>query len=332
MPTLVAQIAPQRNTQYTNLAVSLAPHELSLSPLNSRIAAIAPLTLGGQGYLKVGLREELDEELKRELGTLATVSAFFDYYEHLGDQPGPWLRPVETGFSPSLPEDLVAVRRYKGKTNEMFTHFLLNVARYSSRFADQPWTSLRVVDTLAGGGTTLLAALTLGAAAAGVEKNLQDVQTTAAFLQRYAREKGIACRVSEERLRGVGRRWWLTLGKEPHAQCVLAQGETARADTLLQGFPRAHLLVADLPYGIQHQGPLVSLLAEALPVWAGLLLPGGAMALAWDATRFPRTEMLGAVGREVRLTVLNDPPYDALAHRVDRVIRKRDVLVARRDA
>jgi hypothetical protein len=333
LTTLLAQIAPQRSTQYADLAAALAPHELRLSPLGARITAIEPLTLGGQGYLRLELGEDLDAALTRELGMFATVNAFFELHDRLGGQPGPWLRPVETGYTPHLPTDLVMARRYKGKTNEMFTQFLLNVARHSSRFAAEDWASLRVIDPLAGGGTTLLVALTLGAHAAGVEKSLQDVQTTAAFLQRYAREKGIACRVVEERLRGIGRRWWLTLGKAPNPQqCMLAQGETARADALLQGFRQAHLIVGDLPYGIQHQGVLTSLLQEALPVWTGLLLPGGALALAWDATRFSRGEMVALVAGETRLTVLDDSPYDALAHRVDRVIRKRDVLVARRDA
>ena len=117
---------------------------------------------------------------------------------------------------------------------------------------------------------------------------------------------------------------------EPQRQCILALGETARAEDLLRGVRPPHLVVTDLPYGIQHHGPLVALLDEALPVWAGLLLPGGALAYAWDATRFSREEMLAVVGREGRLAALNDPPYDALAHRVDRVIRRRDVLVARR--
>lgn len=330
MTTLLAQIAPQRSTQYAELASALAPHELALSPLGRHIVGVEAVRLGGQDYLRVELRGEADARLARELGSLATVSAWFAYREALGGEPGPWLRPVETGFQPFLPLDLVTARRYRGKTNELFTQFLCNVARHASDFSEQPWTDLRVVDPLAGGGTTLLVALSLGADVAGVEKSPQDVESTAAFLRAYTREKGIPCKVQEERLRGVGRRWWFRVGRAPQGQCILALGETARAEDLLRGVRPPHLIVTDLPYGIQHHGPLVALLDEALPVWAGLLLPGGALAFSWDATRFSREEMLAIVGREGRLEVLNDPPYDALAHRVDRVIRRRDVLVARR--
>jgi len=40
--------------------------------------------------------------------------------------------------------------------------------------------------------------------------------------------------------------------------------------------------------------------------------------------------MVGIVSQENRLAVLDEAPWNALAHRVDRVIRRRDVLVARR--
>jgi hypothetical protein len=74
----------------------------------------------------------------------------------------------------------------------------------------------------------------------------------------------------------------------------------------------------------------VELLNRALPVWAGLLPPGGALAFAWDATRFERSQMIMLVETAAPLAVLNASPYDAFAHRVDRVIKRRDILVARR--
>jgi hypothetical protein len=83
-----------------------------------------------------------------------------------------------------------------------------------------------------------------------------------------------------------------------------------------------------LPYGIQHHGALAALLTDALPAWERLLVPGGALALAWDATRLKRAAMLDLVRGACGLTIRDEPPYDALAHRVDRVIRERDVVVA----
>ncbi|CAN5592023.1 SAM-dependent methyltransferase [soil metagenome] len=327
--TLLAQIAPQRSTQYTALAQDLADQELQLSALGQQMSNLQPLTLGGQAYLKFELSAAPDETQARELGMLAMTSAFFIYYERVGELIGPFLRPLETHFQPALPPDLIATRRYRGKTNELFTHFLCNVARFSSKFAQQPWPNLRVFDPLAGGGTTLFTALVLGAGqVAGVEQSVEDVKSTAIFLRDYMREERIGCQIKEERLKKLGLRWAFTIGKQPAQQCTLVAGETAQSPALLPGF-KPHLIVGDLPYGIQHQGALIALLTEALPVWTSMLMHGGSLALAWDATRFSRTEMINLVESVAPLAVFNDPPYNALAHRVDRVIKQRDVLVAR---
>jgi hypothetical protein len=326
MPTIVAQIAPQRSTQYRELASALAPHELRLALPDA--SEIVPVNLGGQAYLQFELPAELDEDQVRELGMLAMTSAFFVRYEHLGEVPGPLLRPIELEFVPALPRDLMMARRYRGKTNELFTHFLCNVARFSSALAHRPWDTLRVYDPLAGGGTTLLAALVLGASVAGVDHNAKDIESTASFLRQFARESRIAISEKRERLRTVGQRWQFTLGKDGVQTCLLAHGDTAESQALISGF-RPHLIVADLPYGIQHQGELVDLLTRALPVWASLLPPSGAMVLAWESRRYRRTDMIALIESAAPLSVLNEPPYDAMAHRVDRVIKERDVLVAR---
>jgi predicted RNA methylase len=260
---------------------------------------------------------------------LATISAFFESVDQLEGRPGPWLRPLETHFQPLLPAELAAARRYRGKTNELLCHFLCNLARYAGHFHDHPWQELRVVDPLAGGGTILFTALMLGAEVAGVEQDEQDVRTSVAYVRQFCQEAGIACRVQEERLRKVGRRTTLTLGKKPPRRCLLAQGKTDQAAAFLTGF-KPHFVITDLPYGIQHNGPLIELLTNGLPVWANLLPVGGTLVFAWDATRFERAEMIALVEATAPVTVLNDPPYNQLAHRVDRVIKRRDILVARR--
>jgi hypothetical protein len=328
MTTLLAQIAPQRSTQYAELARVLAPCELLLAPLGADLRDTSAIELGGQPYLQFELSEEPDEARRLELGMLAMTSAFFTRYDQLGAIKGPFLRPIETGWVPALPREMMMARRYRGKTNELFTHYLCNVARYSSALSHRPWETLRLYDPLAGGGTTLFAGLMLGASVAGVELNARDVETTAAFIRQFTREEAISCREKKERLRGVGQRWHYTLGRERGQTCLLAAGDTLQSQALIAGF-RPHLIVADLPYGIQHQGELGSLLTQALPVWEDLLPPSGALVLAWESRRMPRPEMIALVESTSGLTVLNQAPYDRMAHRVDRVIKQRDVLVAR---
>lgn len=328
MTVLAAQLAPQRSTQYAGLVETLALPELRLCPLGTTLTGLKPVTLGGQPYLRFELPAPPTPDQLVELGRLATVHSLYEYQPERDDAPGPWLRPLQTGFAPAFPPDLLAARRYRGKTNELLAQFMVNIARAASRFAGEPWPELRVFDPLAGGGTLLFAALLQGAEAAGVEQEVQDVRSTATFLRQFAQEAGIVCRVQEEKLRRLGHRWTLTLGKTPR-RCVLAHGDTAQAAALIAGF-KPHLLVTDLPYGIQHQGPLIELLTRGLPVWAGMLPPGGALVVAWDATRFDRAQMTGLAEGVAPLTVLAQPPYTQLAHRVDRVIKQRDILVARR--
>ena len=328
MATLLAQIAPQRSTQYSNLANVLGPLELRLSLLGNQITEIAEIKLGGQSYLKLQTNSELNKAQENELGTLAMTNNFFHFYERMGSQKGPFLRPIETRFNPLFPPDLVMTRRYRGKTNEMFTHFLCNVAKFSSKFSRDPWHVLRVLDPLAGGGTTLFIALILGADAAGIEKRAKDTQSTVAFIKQYTKEQGITCEVKEERLKKLGKRWWFTIGDETPKRCLLAKGDTSKAVELTSGFKKPHLIITDLPYGIQHHGELIELLSNALSVWSTILSPGGAIAMAWESTRFPRKEMVALVEAESPLTVHQEEPYNMMAHRVDRVIKMRDVIVA----
>ncbi len=329
MTTLLAQIAPQRSTQYATLASALAPAELHLSPVGRQLSALESITLGGQAYLRCTVDKAPTPGQLHELGMLAMTSAFFDYYDHIGAVEGPLLRPLETGFQPTLPADLVTTRRYRGKTNELFTHFLCNVARFSSDFADQPWSELFLFDPLMGGGTTLFTGLMLGAQVAGIEQATEDVKSTAAFLSQYLQQERISHKMQPERIKGLGLRWRFSIGKGVGQQCLMVNGDTLQAPALLPGF-KPHLLVADLPYGIQHQGQLTALLTGALPVWVAMLRRGGALVLAWDATRLARPIMLDTLGAFTELAVYASAPYDQFAHQVDRVIKQRDVVVARR--
>jgi hypothetical protein len=327
MTTLLAQIAPQRSTQYADLARVLAPCELQLAPLGAELGADPYLELGGQAYLQFELPDLPGTEQARELGMMSTSNAFFVRHEGLGGVQGPLLQPIETGFVPALPRELAVARRYRGKTNELLTHYMCNIARYSSALAHRPWETLRVFDPLAGGGTTLFTALMLGASVAGVEHNQKDVQTTSAFIRQFTREQGIPSQERKARLREVGQRWTFTLGQQQQT-CIVAHGDTADSPALISGF-RPHLIVGDLPYGIQHKGQLVELLENALPAWESLLPPSGALVLAWESRRLPRVELTELIQSSSDLVVLDDPPYNQMAHRVDRVIKRRDVIVAR---
>lgn len=331
---LALKITPQRSMQYASMTEKLAAPELLASPLAPVIQHVEPVTLAGQRYLLVDLDEAGNGHPQPEavLARLGATSEAYQYFESIGEMPGPFLRPLDCAWTPFVPLEMAEARRYKGKTNEIFTRVLLNVAIFAGAFREQVTGRLRILDPLAGGCTTLFLALAAGYDAFGVEHQKQDVESSALFLRQFLQGEGIPFKERDERSRRAGRRYIFEIGHKGDTRyLVLAQGETAQADIHLQevpGGPHMHAIVADLPYGIHHFGEIAGLLKGALPAWERLLLPGGALALAWNATRIKRQEMVACIEQTASLRVLNDPPYTLLEHRVDRVIKKRDIVVA----
>ena len=329
---LALKITPQRSTQYASMTGKLAEPELLASPLAPVIQHIEQVTLAGQRYLLVTLADGGHPLLEAVLARLGATSEAYQYFESIGEAQGPFLRPLDCVLTPFVPLEMAEARRYKGKTNEIFTRVLLNVAIFAGAFREQVTERLRILDPLAGGCTTLFLALAAGYDAFGIEHQKQDVESSALFVHQYLHGEHIPFKEQDERGRRAGRRYIFEIGhKGATRTLVLVHGETAQADTHLQEVPggaRMHAVVTDLPYGIQHFGEISGLLKGALPVWERLLLPGGALALAWNATRIKREEMVACIEQATSLRVLNDPPYTLFEHAVDRVIKKRDIVVA----
>jgi hypothetical protein len=332
------KLTPQRSTQYTNMVEALASPELLASPLGAAINAIIPTTLAGQPYLLVDLLDgdstggdESAGMMMPILSRLGATSEAYLYFERIGDVQGPLLRPLEPQFQPFIPLQMTEARRYKGKTNEIFTRVLLNIAIFAGAYADQYCGRLRVLDPLAGGGTTLFQALADGYDAFGIEVSKQDVETTAVFVKQYLNSEHIPYKELDERGRRAGRRYQFEIGSKGATRLlVLAHGDSVQANLHMQevpGGPHMHAIVGDLPYGIQHFGEITALLQKTLPVWESLLFPGGTLALAWNATRVERASMIALIQRYTNLTIRDDGPYHQLAHTVDRVIKRRDIVV-----
>lgn len=331
---LALAIAPQRTTLYGNLARFLALSELLASPLAARVRDYEISQLAGQDYVLLDLDEPTDADLAL-LWRLGTVAGVYDYFPALGETLGPFLRPLESQKPAFVSPEIIEARRYRGKTSELFTATLVNLALFAGAFADDIAGRLRILDPLAGGGTTLFTALVRGYDAYGIEREKDDFDTTDAYAQQFLRGIGVPYKRVEERVRGSGRRAIFNVGwREETRQLGFIMGDTFDAPALLAGIPggaRFHAIVSDLPYGIQHQGQVNRFLQQAVPRWANVLLPGGTMALAWEATAPRREEATAIVEADRRLRVVTAPPYDALAHQVDRQIKRRDVLVIRRE-
>jgi SAM-dependent methyltransferase len=297
-------------------------------------------TIGGVDYVVADADPPLGAPQLAVLSNLSSLHALFEV-----DDEG---RFVPLPLSPRrvLDEDLVTIQRYVGKTNEAFTHLLVNLALGIGEDALTRWLAgerLRLLDPVCGRGTSLNRAAVYGIDANGIDVDERDVDAYRTFLTTWLRDKRFKHTVERAHLRkGRDRpahRTTVTYGRTKDVATHRVV-DVVHDDTLHAGDHFAarsmDLLVADLPYGVQHgsrsgaggldRGP-EPLLEAALPVWFDLLRPGGGAALAWNRrvlTRPRLCELAAASGFRVV-----DPETDELVHVVDRSIT-RDVLVAAR--
>ncbi len=350
MTEYVGLLLPTANPVYGASAPDLMLAELQIfneRVLGGRLEDLRRRTLGGVEYL--GFRT--DTLLPRDLLFLANMSSLYALFEvtDLG-----LLRPIELEPLKSFDSDLIMIPKYRGKTNEHFTKLLLNVTILSSDVASQMTTRrLRVLDPLAGRGTTLNQALMYGWDCAGIELDARSVSEYERFIGRYFKEKRLKHRMRSAELRrggeAVGRRVDVEVGlsKEAfkagdtiHLSALQAETREARSFFKAGSFDA---VVTDLPYGVRHASgsrtptsksssarrPL-ELLRSALPVWTELVRTGGAIGLAWNRHVAGREKVVRVL-EDQGLEVMSSEPYAAFRHSVDQSIL-RDLVVARKGA
>ena len=226
--------------------------------------------------------------------------------------------------APCVGGDLPGILKYKGKTNEVFTQLLINLAWLAGNMPEKA----HLFDPMCGRGTTLFVALNRGWDATGSDIDRAALREAEQFFKRY---------LEYHRFKHTTKRGSLTLrGKKsapytaftlPAGTLRLAEAEAARAREAF-GAGTFDLLCADLPYGVQHGAnmPLEALLRLALPAWAETLKHGAAMALSFNAQTLPARKvraLLAGAG----LRVLEGGPYDHFEHWVEQAVT-RDIAVA----
>ncbi|MEF9879784.1 MAG: hypothetical protein RSE58_03365 [Clostridia bacterium] len=240
-----------------------------------------------------------------------------------------------------LPDDLPQILKYKGKTNSDFTFMLLHCAKAASAFAREQ-APLCVLDPLCGKATTLFCALQEGDNAIGVELDAKAIAEADVYFERFLQFH----RVKHKRVQGSqtlpraasARTLTYTLASSAQSMkqgdtrsLCLIHGDTTRLQDLVRA-QSAHLIVGDLPYGVQHaakgEGGMSSLLKLSqamLPACEKALKHGGAIALSFN-TNTLRKEDLARLMREAGIEVLNRPPYHDFSHWVEQAV-ERDVLI-----
>lgn len=250
------------------------------------------------------------------------------------------MMPVGTRREAYLGEDLPGILKYKGKTNEVFTRFLINMALYSSAFRHEP--RIRMFDPMCGRGTALFEAVNRGWDAVGSDINRQDIHEAEVFFKRYLEYHKFKHQLKQSGMtlpgkRSVARKQALFANvPEAFKAGDVRELSLINADIadVCEAFPQKsfHISAIDLPYGVQHDSaargkpePLDKLLGRALPGIRRCLLPGSAVALSFNVNNLPRERAL-ALLEQAGFEPMRGPCYDRLAHWVEQAVT-RDLAV-----
>ena len=324
---------PHANIRYRQSLSQLAVQELSmtLSALG-REAEVVPQKMGGAMFLTFEAAK-LTERDMRMLSQLSSVYMLFAMEDGR-------LTPLERTHPNYVGEDLPALLKYKGKTNEMFTDTMLTMALAASAFMPVHDSQLVVCDPMAGRGTTLMLALRRGYHGVGIEIGKADVKEAADYMTRYLEFHRIKYKRTDSALtvRGqVGGREnkFVFSDSAEHFKdgdtrtLRLICGDTREAEALLK--PNSvHLMVTDAPYGVQkgtagRQDSIGGTIAAALPGWFSVLKSGGVLAMSFN-THVTKRDGLVRLFEKAGFEIVQTAN---LEHWVEQAI-SRDVILARK--
>ena len=324
---------PHQNVRYRQSLAQLAEQELlmTLSALGIE-SDVKPGEMGGAACLTFEA-DSLSERDIRMLSQLASVYVMFS-------SQGGGLVPIDSLHPQYIGEDLPALLKYKGKTNEMFTDTMITMALAASGFMPMHDRDLVLCDPMAGRGTTLMLALRRGYHGVGIEISKADVKEACDYMTRYLEYHRIKHKKSESALtvRGQagGRETRFVLSDTPENYKAgdtrtlrMIAGDTRDALALLKA-RSVHLMVTDIPYGVQKgtagkQDSIGGTLAKALPGWHDVLKSGGVLAMSFNTYVTRRAEL----ERACELAGFEIVETGSLEHWVEQAIN-RDVILARR--
>ena len=289
--------------------------------------------MGGSRFLSFECRELTDQELSFLSGHSSVV--------FLAEKKDNLLRPLPVRNISYLPDDLPEVLKYKGKTSAVFTRMMINTAAALSAFRKQD-EPLLFFDPVCGKGTGCFCALAAGMNGAGVDLDRKDIREAADYFSRYLKFHKLK---HEEKNRSEtfgGHSLPVTVftfsDTREHWQAGntrtlrLACADTCESPALFRK-DQAHVIAADLPYGVQHAPrsgtkpeSLHGFLSRVLPVWKRSLRPGGTIAVSFNTLTLPSEDVRNALAA-AGFRLPQNPLFAGLRQEVEHAV-VRDVVFA----
>lgn len=339
---------PGHNRVYHKMSGALALAELKVASeqLEVSCTAIEITEIKGVRYLSLTTNDAISEY---DLEVLSRLSFVFALYEAVEQGEETFLRPILQDDYQYVDNKISSLLKYQGKTNELFTKMMINVALLSSDFSHHD--NLSLLDPVAGRGTTLYEGIVYGMDVTGVEIDAKSSQAIILFFRQYLKNERYKHTTSRRAVAGKNKSEMIYSDAFEYARKKedFKGAKTRKCFSVVTGpsqdsakyFKNAsfNLIVGDLPYGVAHGNTSDSssrsitrnpseLITECLPQWQKVLKPGGVIVLAWNSFLISRVE-LAIIVEANGLTVLSESPYDSFEHMVDKAI-KRDIIVARK--
>jgi hypothetical protein len=339
--TYALLVEPSFNRVYTQQAPQVLEAELAFLDamvLGGTVREVRRIHHGRAPFVEVDVDAPFAPDALAALVELSSVYVVFEVRDGA-------LVPIDVAPVARYDDDLLTTLRYSGKTNEQFTKLLINLAVAASAAATERRRTgerVRLLDPMAGRGTTLNQGLMMGFDVAGVEADQRDTDAYAQFLETWLKDKRIKHRVQSWTFRKgrptTGHEALVTIkhsavGDEPDQAVDIIHDDTLSTREHIKR-SSIDVIVADLPYGIQHGSRTelwgssrnaTGLLTDALPVWRSVLRGGGSICLAFNRRTLPRADLVGLLtAADYRVIGPDDTSFE---HRVDRSIT-RDLVVA----
>lgn len=330
------QLLPHANIRYMDSLQKLAKAELQCLLQGLGLRAIPHIELLGGAPFLLFETDPLSDQAIKVLSKLSCLYMAASLEDGL-------LRPLTFDNPWYLPGDVAEVLKYKGKTSPAFTMMMINCALSASGYLCHP-EPITVMDPLSGKGTTLFCALRRGENAIGLEIDKKDVKECSDYFRKYLQlhlykhqHKLSSLTVPSEK--AVPQQSFV-FDTDPAAYAKgdghtlrLLQGDTMLAHRLIKP-ESVHVMVADLPYGVQHAPqsgtkPMSfdAFMAKALPAWHKLLKKDGALALSFNTFTLDHDKLIHMLER-AGFTPLSDSPYHDFSHWVEQAVN-RDLVIAR---
>lgn len=339
---------PHTNKRYYESMKLLAENELAVLLHDPTIKdKITFETIGGLELLCFQANESDTSLMLR----LYRHSALLALFEVIGDT----LKPLMADKSDYFPRDIAYILKYKGKTNEMFTEMLLNLGIFSSDFSEQFQEPLYVMDAMCGKATSMFIALKNGYHSAGIESNKNYYSEVENFIKRYFQFNRVKHHIDRTSYNVDGRKRALKFiletadtsdhyktGDTRTLEYVL--GDTMFSTTYF-GKKKFHTIVADLPYGVQHQPAneppkkgkgkapkapvpihILDTIDDSINGWLSTLKVGGTLVLAFNSNSLNKNELLSLLlSRSLEI----EHSHLDFSHWVEQSIT-RDIIIAKK--